>query len=147
MAAEEQVATHELSTEESLKLLADAHFGRIVFSRYALPTIRPVNHIVEDGQVIIHANPGTTLTTDRQVVAYEADTINPATHRGWCVIVTGTAEEVTDPRERQRYQDLLQAWLPGPRDRLITIEPEIVTGIRFGDTGHLATSGLTHHKH
>nr|WP_306357962.1 pyridoxamine 5'-phosphate oxidase family protein [Nocardia sp. CC213A] len=125
------VPVRELSPEQSLRLLADADFGRIVFSRYALPTIRPVNHVVADNRIIIHANPGTTLVADRQVVAYEADIIDSVTHRGWCVIVTGTAEELTDPDRIAHYRGLLLPWLPGSHDRLIAIEPEIVTGIQL----------------
>ncbi|GAB2687764.1 pyridoxamine 5'-phosphate oxidase family protein [Nocardia thraciensis] len=123
--------SRELSTAQSLRLLASVRFGRVVFSRYALPTIRPVNHFMDDDTIVIHANPGIGLTTDRQVVAYEADTIDHDTLLGWCVIVTGTAEEVDDPAEIARCRELLPATLPGSRDRIIRIYPEIVTGVEY----------------
>ncbi|MBF6170214.1 pyridoxamine 5'-phosphate oxidase family protein [Nocardia blacklockiae] len=128
---EETLGSRELSAVQSLQLLAGVRFGRVVFSRYALPTIRPVNHAVVDDTIVIYANPGTTLSADRQVVAYEADTIDHATLLGWCVIVTGAAEELTDRAEIDRCRRALPAVLPGPRDRIIRIHPDIVTGVEY----------------
>ncbi|WP_280371705.1 pyridoxamine 5'-phosphate oxidase family protein [Nocardia wallacei] len=128
---EETLGSRELSTAQSLRLLSGVRFGRVVFSRYALPTIRPVNHAVVDDAIVIYANPGTTLSSDRQVVTYEADTLDPATLLGWCVVVTGAAEELTDPDEIRRCRRVLPAALPGPRDRIIRIHPDIVLGIEY----------------
>ncbi len=126
-------SSRDLTVAESLELLARVRFGRIVFSRYALPTIRPVNHIVDGETIVIHANRATTLSPERQVVAYEADVIDEQTRRGWCVIVTGTAELVEDPDEVERYRELLRPWLPGPRDHVVRIFPDMVTGVEFID--------------
>ncbi|RDI50538.1 pyridoxamine 5'-phosphate oxidase family protein [Nocardia mexicana] len=131
---EETHGSRELSTAQSLQFLACVRFGRVVFSRYALPTIRPVNHFIDDDTIVIHANPGISLTSDRQVVAYEADTIDHDTLLGWCVIVTGTAEEVEDPDEIARCREMLPATLPGSRDRIIRIYPDIVTGVEYMET-------------
>ncbi|WP_280266044.1 pyridoxamine 5'-phosphate oxidase family protein [Nocardia wallacei] len=128
---EETHGSRELSTEQSLRFLAGVRFGRVVFSRYALPTVRPVNHFLDEDTIVIHANPGISLTPDRQVVAYEADTIDHTTLLGWCVIVTGTAEEVSDPDEIAHCRALLPATLPGSRDRIIRIYPDIVTGVEY----------------
>ena len=45
--------------------------------------------------------------TCRVVVAYEADTIDPATHLGWSVVATGYARLVTDPEEPARHRRLM----------------------------------------
>lgn len=116
-----------------MRLLGQVRVGRIVYSRYALPTIRPVNHMVDEESLIVHVPRGATLAVDRQVVAYEADAIDERTRRGWCVIVTGTAEPLTDPAEIDRYRTLLGAWLPGPRDQMVRIEPDIITGVEYVD--------------
>ncbi|MBF6327210.1 pyridoxamine 5'-phosphate oxidase family protein [Nocardia transvalensis] len=122
----------ELTNGDSLRLLGSVRFGRLVFARHALPTIRPVNHIVDGEEVIIHANLGIVpLHADRQVVSYEADTIDHHTQLGWCVILTGTAEAVTDPEEIARYERLIDPWLPGARHRIVRIHPDIVTGIEL----------------
>jgi len=51
----------------------------------------------------------------------------------WCVIVTGSAEPVQDPDEIERCRGLLQSWLPGPREHLVRILPDMVTGLEFVD--------------
>lgn len=86
--------------------------------------------------IVIHANPGISLTSDRQVVAYEADTIDHDTQRGWCVIVTGTAEEVTDPSDLARYRRILPTSLPGSRHRTVRIRPDFVTGVEYVPAEH-----------
>src|SRR5690349_16567976 len=66
-----------LSREESLRLLSDAAMGRVVFTQHALPAIQPVNHVIDDGDIIIrtHLGAAITLAVDGHdaVVAYEAD--------------------------------------------------------------------------
>jgi nitroimidazol reductase NimA-like FMN-containing flavoprotein (pyridoxamine 5'-phosphate oxidase superfamily) len=126
--------TRDLPPALALRLLSRAGFGRIVYTRRALPIIRPVNHLVDGETIVIYSNRGTAASiADRQVVSYEADTIDEHTHRGWCVIATGTAELVTDPEEIDRYRGLLRTWLPGPREHLVRIHPDIITGVEFID--------------
>jgi nitroimidazol reductase NimA-like FMN-containing flavoprotein (pyridoxamine 5'-phosphate oxidase superfamily) len=127
--------SRDLTVTESLRLMSRVRFGRIVFSRYALPTIRPVNHIVDGETIVIHANRSVILSPERQVVAYEADVIDEHTRRGWCVIVTGTTELIEDPGEVERCRALLRPWLPGPRDHVVRIVPDMVTGVEFVDPG------------
>jgi nitroimidazol reductase NimA-like FMN-containing flavoprotein (pyridoxamine 5'-phosphate oxidase superfamily) len=102
----------EPTREESLRLLARARMGRIVFTHQALPAIRPVNHLLDDGHVIIRSHLGAALVTAAGsatgvVVAYEADAIDSDDHLGWSVVVTGTAHLVRDPGEVARYQQQL----------------------------------------
>ena len=111
---------------------------RIVFTRHTLPTIRPVNHILDGGDIVIRTHEGAALTshTGRNgvsgvVVAYEADAIDPDTHLGWSVVVTGYARLVTDPAELERYQTLLRPWARQTMDHAVCIRPDLVTGIRL----------------
>ncbi len=120
-----------LGSEESLALLASVPFGRVVFTQRALPAIRPVNHLVDRGHVIIRTTLGSGLGAvagDGTVVAYEADAIDPQTRSGWSVVVTGVARIVTDPDDLARYGTLLQPWVDGARDCLISIPADLVTG-------------------
>ncbi len=126
----------DLTAAESLRLLGSISLGRIVFTAHALPAIRPVNHIVDDGTVIIRSHQGAAIVSaahapDGVVVAYEADAIDLADHLGWSVIVIGLAQQVTDPAEIARYQALLRSWVAGPMDYVIRIRPELVTGFRL----------------
>ncbi|MCX4234804.1 pyridoxamine 5'-phosphate oxidase family protein [Streptomyces sp. NPDC020707] len=131
----------ELDSDEALRLLGSVSLGRIVFTQHALPTIRPVNHVLDAGHIVIRTHDGAALTTrTRQadgpgvVVAYEADAIDPDTHLGWSVVVTGYARLVTDPREVARYQTLLRPWLHRTMDHAVLIHPDLITGVRLTET-------------
>ncbi|CAM5717451.1 pyridoxamine 5'-phosphate oxidase family protein [Streptomyces griseorubiginosus] len=131
-----------IDSVEALRLLGSVSFGRIVFTQQALPTIRPVNHVLADGDIVIRTHAGAALTTrTRQardlgvVVAYEADDIDPDTHLGWSVVVTGYARLITDPEELARYQALLRPWAEQTMDYAVRIRPDLVTGIRLTAPG------------
>ena len=126
----------ELGGAEALRLLGSVSLGRIAFTRHALPTIRPVNHIVDDGVIVIRTHEGAALTSRSLradgpgvVVAYEADSIDPDTHLGWSVVVTGYAHLVTDADELARYQRLLRPWVRQSMDYTARIHPDLVTGL------------------
>lgn len=126
----------EVDGVEALRLLGSVPMGRIAFTRQALPTIRPVNHIVDNGNIVIRTHEGAALTLRTHhadgsgvVVAYEADDIDPDTHLGWSVVVTGYAHLVNDDRELARYQALLRPWVRQPMDYAVRIRPDLVTGL------------------
>ena len=126
----------ELDRDEALRLLGSVSFGRIVFTRHALPTVRPVNHLLNDGDIVIRTHEGAALTSRAQeadgsgvVVAYEADAIDPYTHLGWSVVVTGYAHLVTDPVELARYQTLLEPWVQQNMDYAVRIRPDLISGV------------------
>ncbi|MEH0421163.1 pyridoxamine 5'-phosphate oxidase family protein [Streptomyces sp. B21-083] len=128
----------EVSGDEALELLGGVSLGRIVFTRQALPTIRPVNHVLDHGDVIIRTHEGASLTSQVRdadgrgvVVAYEADSIDPDTHLGWSVVVTGYALLITDPGELARYRSMLRPWANQDMDYAVRIHPALVTGIRL----------------
>nr|WP_276514559.1 pyridoxamine 5'-phosphate oxidase family protein [Nocardia huaxiensis] len=127
----------ELDWDESMRLLAAVPFGRVVFTQDALPAIRPVYHLIDEGQIIVVRNRltarFTTVTDDRTnvVVAFEADDIDPVSHTGWSVVATGFARPVTDPDRIAHYERLLDPWVAGHLDSVIAIEPSIVTGLRL----------------
>ncbi|KZM69880.1 hypothetical protein AWN90_04535 [Nocardia terpenica] len=109
-------------------------FGRIMFTHNALlPAIRLVAHSVSDHEVIVHAGLAIPQLPDNPVVRYEADAIDPVSRLGWCVIVTGTGETVTDTDESARYLGQYQPWFPGAQHRIIRIRPSAVTGIEVTD--------------
>ncbi|WP_019070705.1 pyridoxamine 5'-phosphate oxidase family protein [Streptomyces hokutonensis] len=136
--ADEPRQSVELDSDEALRLLGGVSLGRIVFTRQALPTIRPVNHVLDSGDVIIRTPEGAALTSHAQeadkrgvVVAYEADAIDPDTHLGWSVVVTGYACLITDPGELARYRSMLRPWTNQVMDYAVRIHPALVTGIRL----------------
>ena len=78
-----------------MRLLASVDYGRVVFTLNALPAIRPVNHLVDDGRIIIRTRLTTTISAvmgsarSGVVVAYEADNFDPQSRAGWSVVATG----------------------------------------------------------
>lgn len=125
----------ELDRDEALALLASVSLGRIVFTRDALPAIRPVNHAVVDGHLVVRTHEGAALAaaTDGPgtVVAYEADSIDPDTHLGWSVVVTGFARLVSDPDQLARYQKLVAPWISRTMEHAVLIQLDMVNGFRM----------------
>ncbi|MGV9233218.1 pyridoxamine 5'-phosphate oxidase family protein [Streptomyces nigra] len=143
----------ELDGAEALRLLGSVSLGRIVFTRHALPTVRPVNHVLDGGDIVIRTHEGAALTsrTERAgdpgvVVAYEADAIDPHTHLGWSVVVTGYARLVTDPEDLARCRRLVRPWvdqaMDQAMDQAVRIRPDLVTGILLTADGHDAPAGV-----
>ncbi len=129
-----------LDDAESMRLLAGIGVGRVVFTIKSLPAIRPVNHLVDEGRIIIRtrltaAISAAVRSSEGVVVAYEADDIDPMTKTGWSVVVTGYAHTVTDPDQVLRYEQLLHPWI-NHADTVVAVAPEIVTGFRI-----IATEG------
>ncbi|MFE9451596.1 pyridoxamine 5'-phosphate oxidase family protein [Streptomyces sp. NPDC006739] len=139
----------DLDQAEALRLLGSVSLGRIVFTRQALPAVRPVNHVLDNGDIVILTHEGTALAAHAQqsdgtgvVVAYEADAIDPDTHLGWSVVVTGYAHIVSDPLVLTRVLGLLRPWAPVEgRDQAVRIHPELVTGVLLTEAG--GTTRLT----
>jgi|GEM_PF-6555183 Pyridoxamine 5'-phosphate oxidase len=44
--------------DEALRRLASVSVGRLVFTIAGLPAIRPVNHLVDDGAVVVRSDLG-----------------------------------------------------------------------------------------
>nr|WP_086007579.1 pyridoxamine 5'-phosphate oxidase family protein [Nocardia asiatica] len=126
----------DLDRAEALRLLASVPLGRVVYTRNALPAIRPVNHLVDGGLIVVRTRLTSRLTgavrgNSPVVVTYAADDIDVIRRVGWSVSVTGLAHTVTDSVRIARYERLLQPWVEGVMDSVITIEPDIVSGIRL----------------
>ena len=124
-----------LTAAESLDLLGSVSLGRIGFTSKALPVVRPVNHIIDNGSIIIRSHEGAAIVPasradDGAVVAYEADEIDLLGHLGWSVVITGVARLVHDPDEAARFRGLLRSWSDAQPDYVIRISPELVTGFR-----------------
>ncbi|MFC8501323.1 pyridoxamine 5'-phosphate oxidase family protein [Pedococcus sp. NPDC057267] len=121
---------------EALALLASVEFGRLVFTEHALPAVRPLNHILEGGDIIIRTRLGsaaasTAIPPVLDVVTYQADRIDPSDRTGWSVVVTGRVSRVTNPDRLRRCDELLHPWVELPMDLTLAIAAEIVRGFRL----------------
>ncbi|HEX9031806.1 MAG TPA: pyridoxamine 5'-phosphate oxidase family protein [Streptosporangiaceae bacterium] len=128
----------DLTVAEALGLLGDVRFGRVVFTSRAMPAVRPVRHVVADGQVVIAAGPELVIGSPSMdgggvggdtILAYEADQLDSSGCSGWSVVVIGRARPITDEAETARYRPMLPA-VTVP-DQLVSISADVVTGFRL----------------
>ena len=124
----------ELSAARSFRLLAGVSLGRIAFTSDAMPQIRPVNHVLDDEDIIIRSHIGAAiLATHGQVVSYEADELDRDSYLGWCVIVLGKAQVVQDPAEVERCRRMVRPWVDRQMDYVIRVSPKTITGYEIID--------------
>lgn len=126
---------HELTRSEALHLLTTVKYGRVIFTSNALPAVRPVNHLLDDGEIVIRTSLSARLViavAQPIIVAYEVDQIDPDQRLGWSVVVTGYARQIEDPDRISRYEQLLLPWVDhNHMDVAIGIQTELVTGFRL----------------
>jgi len=127
--------SQKVSRAEAMRLLASVDYGRVVFTMDALPAIRPVNHLVDEGRIIIRTRLTRAISTvvtsadsGGVVIAYEADDFDSRSRSGWSIVVTGWARRITDPEQVSRYERLLQPWV-NHADTVLAIEPQTVSGV------------------
>src|SRR4051812_7997034 len=123
-----------LSSEECLRLLGQAHVGRIALSIGALPVVLPVNFALLDTDIVLRSGPGTKLDAALRdsVVAFEVDSFQPFDHTGWSVMVQGIASEITDPPTLARAEALpLRPWAGDCMNRFIRIDTQQISGRRL----------------
>ena len=133
--AQPAAGAQRLDDFEAIRLLASLGYGRVIFTIKSLPAIRPVNHLVDGGRVIIRTRLTSAISaavrsSEGVVVAYEADSVDPQTLTGWSVVVTGRAYTITDPDEIFRYEQLLDPWF-NHADTVVAIESEMISGFRI----------------
>jgi uncharacterized protein len=123
-----------LDRQECLRLLRDASFGRVGISSHALPVVLPVTYRLVDEDVVFTTAPGAKLqaATDQVVIAFEIDHIDPISHTGWSVLVTGVARHVDDEDELARLRAAgVPRWLAGDQARYVVLSTEFVSGRRL----------------
>jgi uncharacterized protein len=99
-----------------------------------LPSIIPVNYLLDDDKVVIRTDAGSKLAAALRgaPVALEVDGVDETRQVGWSVVVRGRAEEVTDEDQlAELRQTPLLAWHPGPVPRYVRINASQVIGRRI----------------
>jgi nitroimidazol reductase NimA-like FMN-containing flavoprotein (pyridoxamine 5'-phosphate oxidase superfamily) len=121
-----------LDDQDSWKLLAGVHLGRLVTVIDGRAEIFPVNSVVQRNTVLFRTAEGTKLfgAVSNDQVVFEADDHNVV--EGWSVIVRGTAkvlfgaDEILDAEQAGLYP-----WIATRKLRFVRIIPNDVTGRRF----------------
>ncbi|MFD9483675.1 pyridoxamine 5'-phosphate oxidase family protein [Streptomyces sp. NPDC059991] len=127
-----------LDRREALRLLATTSLGRVVFTQGALPAVRPVNHLMDGDDIIVCLHEGAAFASldapgpgSAVVVAYEADAIDPDTHLGWSVVVTGYARLIEDRATLDRFTKTFRPWAAGTMKAALLIRSDLVTGFQL----------------
>jgi nitroimidazol reductase NimA-like FMN-containing flavoprotein (pyridoxamine 5'-phosphate oxidase superfamily) len=123
-----------LDRGECLRLLGTVSLGRVGLSSGALPCVLPVNFRLVGDDIVFRTAAGTKLdaATRHAVVAFEVDDMDPLTHEGWSVMVTGVARAVVDEQELTEVEPhRIPHWAPPPDGRVVAISTDIVTGRRI----------------
>lgn len=139
--ASSEIMLVALSKAQCYELLAGDSFGRVVFTRRALPAVVPVNYALQGRDILLRTDPDSQLgrTLDGTIVAFEVDAIDREARTGWSVVVVGTARMAGDCGENHAAgAPDLDTWVPWGRTTLVRIVPGEVTGRRL-----VAGHGLT----
>ena len=118
-----------------MTLLARERLGRVAVAPDGTrPTILPVNYVLDGASIVFRTAPGSKLTAALRNghVAFEIDGFDALAHTGWSVVVTGHAEEITEPQELARAGRLpLRPWAVGDKSHYVRIPTDNVSGRRI----------------
>ena len=91
-----------------------------------------MNFTVADGFLWFQTTPGSRVAREcgDQRVLVEVDQVDPASHTGWSVVVTGMARCLPPAADPGILGSLL-VWPHGPRELLLKVEPDELTGRRL----------------
>ncbi|MFI2297958.1 pyridoxamine 5'-phosphate oxidase family protein [Actinacidiphila glaucinigra] len=91
----------------------------------------PVNFLV-DGRTVVYRtdSAGVAAVESGTNVAFEADYVDEGAGVGWSVLVTGSADTITDPATVKHLSRCPGArpWAGGVRELWIRVEPREVSG-------------------
>lgn len=126
--------TDELAAPECWARITPRGVGRLVLSTAEGPQALPVNYRVLDGTLLYRTSARSPLArVVGERVAFQVGRTDEVGGLGWSVLVTGRAEQVTDPQALEwmsRHADP-RPWVGGQRDTWIRIKPRTITGRRI----------------
>jgi hypothetical protein len=119
----------ELPAFDCWHLIESVEISRVAWNGPQGVSVVPVNHVVSDGALWFRTTPYSALALEcrGQWVAAEVDSVDPATHTGWSVVVRGVAELVDAEDVPEQLADF-RVWPAGTRNVFVRVEPVEVTG-------------------
>ncbi|WP_406230200.1 pyridoxamine 5'-phosphate oxidase family protein [Nocardia sp. NBC_01009] len=107
--------------------------ARIAYLEDGIPVIRPINFTVAGDGVVVWTVPGRHgAAVAGQTVAVEVDQIDPDSHSGWTVLLTGQATTVSDIDELVAAVDVPRLpWVSMRNDQVIRVEIDRISGLRL----------------
>jgi hypothetical protein len=135
--------TESLGELECRSLLATAGFGRLIFTRHALPVVEPVRFGIRRGQILIPTGSDDDLSPSIRgaVVAFEVDCLDAESGTGWTVTAVGPAHVLTDEDDIADAERLeLQPWVPSVNCCFVAVEIRLLRGRRVSRVTRTAPS-------
>jgi uncharacterized protein len=124
-----------LDRSTCLGLLQTVVIGRVAWvTDSGDAAVVPVNFVMVDDGIVFRTAEGHKLDAvqEGRRLCFEADDVEPALHVGWSVMITGTAEVVTDADEIRRLElSPLAPWDPAPKPFFVRIRASEMTGRRI----------------
>lgn len=138
-AAARNPSLHHLTEDECLALIAPGGVGRFLFVQADRgPVALPVNFKMDGDDVVFRISHDSVSAegVHQQPVSFDVDHLDEALGEGWSVLLTGTAQLITEGDELRRAQALgIQPWAGGDRDLYVRLAPTQITGRRIRVTG------------
>jgi nitroimidazol reductase NimA-like FMN-containing flavoprotein (pyridoxamine 5'-phosphate oxidase superfamily) len=130
----------ELDEDQCLKLISEGGIGRIAYVGRFGPAVLPVNYELLDKAVVFRTAANGPLDEDLRTgiegadykVAFEIDSIDLATRRGWSVLIQGPAHHLAGDERDAAGRVRVEPWAPGDREMMVRIIPSRITGRRVG---------------
>jgi len=118
-----------LSEVECRRLLGLHTLGRVGITSGGLPLIVPVHYVYDDGVIVFRTGAGSKLraAVNGDVLAFEIDTYDAESGRGWSVMVLGRATVLTTEHGNVGLPTPDQA-AAGERNHYVRLFCELVTG-------------------
>ncbi|MEV0790305.1 pyridoxamine 5'-phosphate oxidase family protein [Kribbella sp. NPDC050459] len=129
---------------ECLRLLQSVPIGRLVYTSGGLPAVRLVNFLMDADTVVFSSGRGDKFRAAERgdVVAFEADEVDPERHVGWTVTAIGHLSVVSDDEAAELRRTLpVRSWLPMEDPRLVRVGVESVHGRRLVPWGKRPRDG------
>ena len=121
-----------LSYDECLLLLRRAAVGRVGFVHHGEPEILPVTFGMDGAAPVFRSTWGSKLDAAASggLVAFEADSLDPALGRAWSIVVKGTAAVEYADADIARLEALgVPVWVRDDTETFwVRIRPESITG-------------------
>ena len=120
-----------LPEDECWALLAQEEFGRLAFRLVDEVHLVPINYVTDGRSLLFRTGSGSKLLAAalESDVAFEIDWYDDRT--AWSVVARGHLRKLGDDESHRADGLRLTSWVPTPKDDVIELLPEVVTGRRF----------------
>lgn len=131
-----EAALESLTEQECLDLLRTVSYGRVaVVTLEDRPHIFPVNFTLHE-RTVVFVTGSAVLQRWAPLghIAFEADRVDPTTHEGWDVVVSGEGADISDSLDTSSLiarHDRVEQWAPGRKDHWISILAPTFAGRRL----------------